>query len=255
VWPVSEAPEPQPADDLKRLLVQVDWSSVRTPNEAARALRAASNSGPMVDALIEVLDLHPNRGESAECPFWGQQRIDVLDVTILRAIAILPELRSLPPAAFAQVVDVAWYRRACDHQLVREAIEAYVGASEASFDPSHWVTSYEYLHRAVCLSAGVRQGTQEHVDLLDRLAQFVLKHGETDPLYFSAKVMGLLIDQRFREGQALAALAGRIADTAANASDFDRAKTYVETQIEWHQLHKDKDAQRAGKRRIAELLL
>lgn len=208
----------------------------------------------MVDALIEVLDLHPNRGESAECPFWGQQRIDVLDVTILRAIAILPELRSLPPAAFAQVVDVAWYRRACDHQLVREAIEAYVGASEASFDPSHWVTSYEYLHRAVCLSAGVRQGTQEHVDLLDRLAQFVLKHGETDPLYFSAKVMGLLIDQRFREGQALAALAGRIADTAANASDFDRAKTYVETQIEWHQLHKDKDAQRAGKRRIAELL-
>jgi hypothetical protein len=99
VWPVSEAPEPQPADDLKRLLVQVDWSSVRTPNEAARALRAASNSGPMVDALIEVLDLHPNRGESAECPFWGQQRIDVLDVTILRAIAILPELRSLPPAA------------------------------------------------------------------------------------------------------------------------------------------------------------
>ncbi|MFO0615258.1 MAG: DUF4209 domain-containing protein [Polyangiaceae bacterium] len=245
---------------IEHLFRQHDWSQLKTPAGAATHLRQSLATeqdevrGRILDTLVLVLDLHPDYREDAETPFFGPHIVAALDQNVLQAIVATALSHPLPDVLLARLVDVAWQRRACNHSAVERAISAYLTAAKTSLDVREWLEPYEYARRAIALSAQIRRGSAQHAALLADVAALVTAAGDTDPLYFSAKMMGALINQRFPHGASLAAQAGRIAAAAASSGDFERARTYLETKHAWHRLYRDKEGEREVAISIAEML-
>jgi hypothetical protein len=159
---------------------------------------------------------------------------------------IAPEISD--PELQAPVADILWVRRR-DHRMAQLAVTAYLQSATELEDPEKWTWCFDRIERALRLARRIRyqpEAVVAHIEaVLDRYK------GE-DPLWLSAKLMGLLQEYRLCDPTKYAALAEKAAMLAESAHDWDRARAYWEIKSKWHLIEKDGEKERAASMLAAE---
>jgi len=133
------------------------------------------------------------------------------------------------PEYRARILDVLWLRRR-DAKHARSAVEAYLQSGSRLEDPNHWVACMQRYERAVRLARQVEAKGELQKTVLRHLETRVLHYNGSDPLYFTLKSLELLAEFSFGEFGALAEIAGRVAEQARAAGNFDRARSHYAVQ-------------------------
>ncbi|MCJ2125710.1 DUF4209 domain-containing protein [Methylobacterium sp. J-077] len=129
------------------------------------------------------------------------------------------------PEFRARVGDVLWLRRR-NAVAAREAVGAYIASGSRLEDPKHWTLSLERYERAIRLARQLGPRGELLRQALQYLEARVLHYDGSDPLYFSLKAMELLDEFAFGDFDALAGIAGRVAQASSSTGDHDRARSY-----------------------------
>jgi hypothetical protein len=133
------------------------------------------------------------------------------------------------PEYRARILDVLWLLRR-DASRARSAVEAYLQSGSRLEDPRHWVACMHRYERAVRLARQVEAKGELLKTVLHHLEARVLHYNGSDPLYFTQKALELLAEFSFGEFEALAEIAGRMAQDARGARNFDRARGHYTVQ-------------------------
>ncbi len=162
--------------------------------------------------------------------FDGQRTLVPGDLTTGELTALAGTVDSVAdPEYRARILDVLWLRRR-DPTAARAAVDAYLDSGARVEDPKHWVLSIERYQRALCLALQVDSKGESPHRVLRHLEARVLYYNGEDPLYFARRALDLLADHAFGDLQALAGIAGRVAETSRAAHNFDRARSYFAVQ-------------------------
>lgn len=139
------------------------------------------------------------------------------------------------PELQARVADILWVRKR-DREMAKLAVDAYLQSAKELENPEKWNRAYERIERALRLSRRI----QYHIDVVFAYIEKVLDFykGE-DPLWFSAKLMELLLEYRFGKPTKYTALAEKAAKLAQSANDWRRARNYWEIKAQWHSIEKN----------------
>ena len=155
--------------------------------------------------------------------------VTVENWNILATIA--PEIRDAELRA--RIADVVWVLKVGKFQMAQLAIDSYLDIAKVLEDPSDWTQGFYRVERAFQLASQIGKNGEyfqkviTHIeDVLDRL------NGE-DPLWFSNRLMELLLEARIGNATKYAQLADKIASTAAVAKDWRRAREYWEIEARW----------------------
>jgi hypothetical protein len=139
------------------------------------------------------------------------------------------------PELQARVTDILWVRRR-DYRMAQLAIPAYIQSASTLESPERWSHCFERIERALRLARKLKYQDDvvfAHIEaVLDRC------QGE-DPLWLSAKLMGLLQEFRFGEPAKYAALAEKAAALAESSSDWRRANALWNIKAVWHRMEND----------------
>lgn len=161
--------------------------------------------------------------------------------------AALPEITDVELRA--RIGDVLWLRRR-DHHAGRIAVRAYLAAAEVVFDPEHWTHTFIRIQRATRIAAGLGKKSEEWGLAIAHVEGLLLEMDGTDPFLLTAKLIGLLLEQKTGNLTNLASMAGKAAVNAVKRKDFLRAGDYF--QLQHHCLRKAGDAAGARNARLAE---
>lgn len=133
----------------------------------------------------------------------------------------------------ARIADVVWVLKVGKFQMAQLAIDAYLEVAKQLEDPTEWSQGFHRIERAFQLANQLGKTGEPFQkviayieDVLDRL------NGE-DPLWFSNRLMGLLLEARMGDSGKYSALAERIASTAVATRDWRRARDYWEIEAQW----------------------
>lgn len=176
--------------------------------------------------------------------------VDDFDDTELDVLkALTPEIND--PELRARVADILWLRKR-DFRMVGIAVDAYLESANILEHPEQWPACMDRIQRAINLAASLGKNRQHFDKVIAHVEAMLDKYAGEDPLFLSAKLMGLL--QIYRQGDPIkyAALAAKAASLAEDAHDWHRARTYWQVEARWHVLAKDAVSERAAKQREAE---
>ncbi len=170
--------------------------------------------------------------------------------------AQLDELRTFQgsvsdPELSARIADILWIRRR-DRLAAEAAVVSYLASARHLEDPSSWSTGFFRLERALRIAVRLGKKNAPYLAVIAEMEAVLGRLAGTDPLYFSARLMGLLFD--FHEGDAktYAALASRMGASAALLQDGWRASAFHEAAAQWHARAGDAAGARASRVAAAE---
>ncbi len=143
------------------------------------------------------------------------------------------------PELQARVADILWVRKR-DREMAKLAVNAYLQSATELEDPQKWNRAYERIERALRLSRRIQYQTDTVFAHIEKVLDFY--KGE-DPLWFSAKLMELLLEYKFGKPTKYAALAEKAAKLAESENDWRRAKNYWEIKAQWHSIEKNDQQQ------------
>lgn len=198
-----------------------------------RASNVSDPFGPMVQ-MDDKRSLIPSDLSDAQ--------LDAL-ATTLRAIDD-PEYR-------ARIGDVLWLRRR-DVSAARLAVESYLASGSHLEHPEHWTAAMERYERAVRLGRQLESKGDLPRTVLAHLQARVFHYDGKDPLYFSRKALALLEEFAFGDFTKLAEIAGRVATEARSAGNYDRARSYFDTQARLLKRAQQAEAAEAARVALAE---
>ena len=150
----------------------------------------------------------------------------------------------------ARIADVLWLRKR-NPETAKLAFSAYLESAKQHEDFEKWTTTVDRVERALQISSMMKDEVlfQEVinyiVDLLDKC------NGE-DPLFLSAELMRLLQERRKGDAKKYAEFCSKLALNAEIQNDFDKARKYWQTKVQWHFIDKDETSARNAKLKIAE---
>lgn len=154
------------------------------------------------------------------------------------------------PEMQARMADLLWVGKQ-NHEMARLAIDAYLQSAARLHDPASWAAPVQRIERALQLTKIIHdQARYSRViafikEILDRL------NGE-DPLYYSHKLMELLLEQKEGDPHHNAKLAEKAAEAAEQAHDWRRANAYWTMKAKWRARAGDVEAQRIALLQAAE---
>jgi len=151
----------------------------------------------------------------------------------------------------ARIGDVLWFLRR-DYKIGEVAVSAYLESAVALEDPERWVATYDRIARALQLATLLGRNAQSYQLVVRHIEDVLARCNGEDPLFLSARMMGLLQDCRTGDSARYAALSEKLALKGERERDWDRARTYWETKAQWHRIAKEEVEQRAAKVRAAE---
>ncbi len=142
------------------------------------------------------------------------------------------------PEMRARVADVL-YIKTRNTSFAGRAIDAYLASAATLMHPEHWVSTEERIERALQLAARIGRNNRDYFSRTIQVIEDLLgKYGEEDATLFSARLMGLLIEQRRGEPEHYASLAEKAAKRAETEHDWHRAQEYWEIWGKWQKLRK-----------------
>jgi len=151
----------------------------------------------------------------------------------------------------ARVADILWERKR-DFQMAQLAVSSYLESAQRLEDPEHWSVPFKRIQRAVRIAARLGKNNSFLANVIDYVESLLAKYQAEDPLYFSAKLMRLLQEQRLGDFAKYAASSEKAAITAEQSKQWDRSREYWEVTGRWYALAKDKEDQRRVQVKIAE---
>jgi len=151
----------------------------------------------------------------------------------------------------ARVADILWERNR-DFQMAQLAISSYLESAQRLEDPEHWFSPFQRVQRAVRIAAPLGKDKPFLANVIEYVENLLAKYQAEDPLYFSAKLMQLLQEQRFGDSTKYAKLAEKAATSAELSSQWDRSREYWDITGRWYALAKDTENQRRVQVKIAE---
>lgn len=138
----------------------------------------------------------------------------------------------------SRVADILWLKKR-DFKAAGIAVDSYLESAKRLESPDSWPPCFERIERAYRLGtqlgsrAGFRDKVVSHIeDILDAY------NGE-DPLYLSAKLMELLLEQRLGDSVKYSTLAEKVALRAEGAGNFTLSRTYWGIKAKWHEIAGD----------------
>jgi len=151
----------------------------------------------------------------------------------------------------SRIADILWLRKK-DFQAAGIAVDSYLESAKGLESPESWTYCFERIERAFRLGTqlGSRAGYREKV--VAHIEEVLDKYDGEDPLYLTAKLMELLLEQRLGNPNKYSALAEKIALKAEADGNFTRARTCWEIKVKWNALAKDADEQRKSNIKAAE---
>src|SRR6266436_6474947 len=142
------------------------------------------------------------------------------------------------PEMRARIADVL-YIKTRNTSFAGLAIDAYLASAATLMHPEHWILTEERVERALQLAARTGRNNRDYFPRTIQVIEDLLgKYGEEDATHLSAKLMGLLIEQRRGEPEHYASLAEKAAKRAETEHDWHRAQEYWEIWGKWQKLRK-----------------
>ena len=169
--------------------------------------------------------------------FFAQAFHNLTDEHLNFLAEIAPEISDAELQA--RVADILWIRKR-DREMAKLAVNAYLQSATELEDPQKWNRAYERIERALRLSRRIQYQTDTVFAHIEKVLDFY--KGE-DPLWFSAKLMELLLEYKFGKPTKYAALAEKAAKLAESENDWRRARNYWEIKAQWHSIEQN-DKQR-----------
>lgn len=152
----------------------------------------------------------------------------------------------------ARIADAAWlHGRACSPQIAAQCVRDYLALAERTYDPRKWVTSFSYLKRALDLAASLGRRNDLFRETSTTTLELLRSAGLQEPLYFSLRVIELLLEHRVGEPAELAVIATQIAADAEAIGDPIRPREYLERAAECWLRAKQTDKREATLRQVA----
>ncbi len=159
---------------------------------------------------------------------------------------IAPEISD--PELQARVADVLWVRRR-NYRMAQLAVIAYLQSATELEDPDNWTWCFDRIERTLRLARRIRYQVEAVVAHIEAVLD---RYNAEDPLWLSAKLMGLLQEYRLGDPIKYAVLAEKAATLAESAHDWRRARDYWEIKAQWHLIEKDGEKERAASMLAAE---
>lgn len=136
------------------------------------------------------------------------------------------------PEIRARIADVIWLRTK-DYKAAGVAIDSYIESASNLEDPESWPPCFDRVERAfrLAIQLGRKAGYWDKV--IQHLEKLLDKYDGKDPLFLSAKLMELLLEQRQGDPCKYSSLAEKIAQTAELEGNYYKARTYWEIKARW----------------------
>lgn len=151
----------------------------------------------------------------------------------------------------ARIADVVWVRKR-DYKAAEAAIGAYLESAQRLEDPQEWTYSEERIRRALKLAVSLGRKNKHFPAVIQVIKEILSKYNGEDPLWFTPKLMQLLIE--FREGD-LAENVGYCEHAARHSEgqgNWRRARDFWESKAALHDLLKQDQEQKQAKLMAAE---
>ena len=178
-------------------------------------------------------------------PFEPRSAIEQFTDDQLDFLAQVSE--AIPDAELrARVADIVWVLKR-NAECARLAVESYLVAADALFDPQHWPFYADRIERALRLVLQINDRSLFGKIIGEIENRLSAMKGE-DPKYLSDKLMGFLLDVGEGDPLTYSALARKAAALAEASDDLLRARAYLETAAKW-----EKKAGRPGEERDARI--
>jgi len=139
------------------------------------------------------------------------------------------------PEMRARIADVLWLRKR-DFKAAMLAVNAYLESATTLENPDSWSPCLERIERAFRLATqlGRKAGCWDKV--IQHIEKLLVKHSGKGPLFLSSRLMELLLEQQQGNTAMYAALAEKIANTAASEGNYCWARTYWDIKARWDAL-------------------
>jgi len=214
--------------------------------EAEKAEQAADAKAQEVFLLLGRIASLYFKLDNDQDPFgpmfvWqdGQPSFIVDDLTDEHAqvlAEIVPEVADSEMRA--RIADVL-YIRTRNVSFAGLAIDAYLASAAALWHPEHWIFTAERVERALQLAARIGRNNRDYFPrTLQAIEDLLDKYGAEDATLFSARLMGLLIEQGEGDPEQYASLAENAAKRAETEHDWHRAQEYREIWGKWQKRRK-----------------
>ncbi len=162
------------------------------------------------------------------------------DEELLRAI-----LRNIHNTALkARIGDVLWHFKR-DHKSARVAVSAYVDYAKLTDNPEDWIEPVHALTRALALAKSLGKNSPEIKTVLQYIEECVIRENAQDPLFYSNRLIQLLLDNNYGDTNQLAQLAEKLAQNEENKEpSWHRVEEHWQLAAECYQKLKDEDNER-----------
>lgn len=154
----------------------------------------------------------------------------------------------------ARLCDILWERQR-DHQMASTAIPAYVGAALQVEDADLWPPCIDRLDRAAQLARALGQSRPELQQVTNTAWDLLTKYRGEDPLFMSARLIEILLENQAGDLTVMASIADRAATLARSVNDWERERTYIELKSQCLQRSGDKDASREAALKAVETFI
>lgn len=164
---------------------------------------------------------------------WRTAIPDDLSDAHIAALSVLHET-IMTPVLRTRVAEVLWSRaRPRNPTYARHAIDGYLIVANETFDPDHWVTSYNQIARAFALATRLGHDSAERTVVVRTALEFLDRLEKQDSLYYTQRLIEMLVDAVSEPAvlQRLLTRAQAIAEESSLKGDFNRARAYFDVTI------------------------
>lgn len=229
----------------------------------ARKMQEAETSGNQQEYsvyrfLAQITALHL-RSESktepyAAIPILADYRKPIIDDISDEQLKIIQGIISeiIDAELRARISDVIWIRL-CDYEAAVLAINAYLDSATVLEHPENWTESFYRIERALRLSISLGKGGKDAlVKVIAHIEAVLAKFNAEDPLFFSHRLMELLLECDKGLPEHYAVSAEKAANNAEQKGEWHRARAYWQTAAKWHLKAGNKENQNSARIKEAE---
>jgi hypothetical protein len=217
------------------------WKKLREVQEAGNLREQA------VFAVLAAVTSAAIKPESTE-EFFADIFKNLTDEQLDFLAEIVSEISD--PELLARAADIVWVKRR-DHRMAQLAVRAYLKSATILESPEKWTHCFDRIDRALRLASKIRDRDKVE-EVVSHIADLLSRCNGEDPLWLSAKLMGLLQEHRLGDPAKYIPLAEKAATLAEEAHDWRRAKTLWEIAAIWHRIAGDSVKERTTSMLAAE---
>ncbi len=151
----------------------------------------------------------------------------------------------------ARIADVLWLRKR-DYRMGEIAVTAYLESAKVLENPEQWVETVDRVERAMQIATMLGRNSKMFPTVVSHIESVLATYDGEDPLFLSARMMGLLQERRVGDATLNAPRAEKLALSAESAREWHRARAYWSTKSKWHFIAKDDVQARSAKGSEAE---